>query len=84
MTVGMFIRAFRESDEISQIEYAKKLGISRANLCDIELGRKLISPERAAKIAKKLGVPDAVLIQLSIQDTLRAAKLHYKVELKIA
>jgi transcriptional regulator with XRE-family HTH domain len=82
MTVGMFIRSFREADELSQVEYAKKLGLSRANLNDIERGRKLISPERAAKFANKIGVPERVLIQLSIQDSLRVARLSYQVELK--
>ena len=84
MTVGMFIKTFRENDEISQTDYAKKLGLSRANLCDLERGRKLISPERAAKIAKRIGVPEKVLIQLAIQDSLHAARLKYTVELKAA
>lgn len=84
MTVGMFIKTFRENDDISQTDYAKKLGLSRANLCDLERGRKLISPERAAKIAKKIGVPEKVLIQLALQDSLLAARLKYTVELKAA
>ncbi len=84
MTVGMFLRAFRESESLSQAQYARTLGLSRANLCDLERGRKLISPERAAKLAKKIGVPEKVLIQLAIQDSLHEAKLKYTVELKVA
>jgi transcriptional regulator with XRE-family HTH domain len=84
MTVGLFLRSFRESDELSQTDYAKRLRISRANLCDIEKGRKLVSPERAAKIAKILGVPQEVLVQLAIQDELRQARLDYHVELRKA
>jgi len=84
MTVGMFVRAFRMSDEISQADYAKKLKISKANLCDIEKGRKLVSPERAAKFAKILQVSEVVLIRLAIQDMLRSAKLNYEVSLEKA
>ena len=84
MTVGRFLRAFRECDEVAQAEYAKRLGISKANLCDIEKGRKLVSVERAAKFAKVLGVPDAVLVQLALQDQLRQAKLKLKVEVHAA
>jgi plasmid maintenance system antidote protein VapI len=84
MTVGLFLRSFRESDELSQVDYAKKLRLSRANLCDIEKERKLVSPERAAKIAKILGVPQEVLVQLAIQDELRQARLDYHVELRKA
>lgn len=82
MTIGLFLHAFREADGISQVEFAKKLKLSRANLCDLEKGRKNISPERATQIAKVLGVPETVLIQLALQDSLRSAKLNYVVELK--
>lgn len=82
MTVGRFIRAFRMADEISQEEYAKRLKISKANLCDIEKGRKLVSPERAAKFAKVLQVSDIALVELALQDLLRAAKLPYEITIK--
>lgn len=82
MTIGLFIKSFREADKITQTEFAQKLKISRANLCDIEKGRKLISAERAAKFAKYLKVPEMTLIKLAIQDLLREAHLNYKVELK--
>ncbi len=84
MTLGRFVKAFREADKISQTDYAKKLGISRANLCDIEKGRKPVSLERAAKIAKSIGVSEITLVQLALQDQLRREKLRYKVELKSA
>ena len=82
MTVANYLKAFRLADEISQVDFAKKLGLSKGNLCDIEKGRKMISPERASKIAKKIKVPEKVLIQLALQDSLRAARLKYKVDLK--
>lgn len=84
MTFGLFICAFREAEGVSQAEYAKKLGISRANLCDLEKGRKLPSPTRASHIAKKIMVSEEILVQLAIQDSLRDAKLKYRVELKAA
>lgn len=84
ITLGRYISAFRQCDELSQAAYARKLKISRANLCDIEKGRKTVSPERAAKIAKLMGVSEMTLIQLAIQDQLNAMKLKYKVELKSA
>ncbi|NUM88921.1 MAG: helix-turn-helix transcriptional regulator [Bdellovibrionales bacterium] len=82
MTLGMFLQAFRESDGQSQKNFARKLGLSRANLCDLEKGRTLASAERAAKIAKKMRVPAKLLIQLAIQDQLRSMKLNYTVHLK--
>jgi transcriptional regulator with XRE-family HTH domain len=84
MTLGLFIMAFRETDGRSQSVFAKHLGLSRANLCDIEKGRRIPSPERAAKIAKKLGIPEKVLIQLALQDLLRKRHFEYQIELKAA
>lgn len=84
MTLGMFLRAFREADDISQADFARTMRISRANLCDIEKGRKLVGLKRAAEIAKDLGVPEKVLIQLVLQDTLRSAQLGYQIELKVS
>lgn len=81
MTVGLFMKAFRQADDISQTAYAKKLKISRANLCDIEKGRKLVSPERAIKFAKIIKVPEVVLLKLSLQDILRSEKINYTIEL---
>lgn len=84
MTFGLFLRAFREAEGYSQAEYARRLGISRANLCDLEKNRKLASPKRASQIAKKIGIAEEVLLKLAIQDSLRDAKLKYSVELKAA
>ncbi len=81
MTVGMFLRAMREADDVSQTDFAKKLKISRANLCDLEKKRKLVSPERAARFAKTLKVPEMALVQLALRDLLRASKLNYDVEI---
>jgi transcriptional regulator with XRE-family HTH domain len=81
MSLGLFLRSIREADEISQIDFAKKLKISRANLCDIEKGRKLLSPERAMRFAKLLKLPEMTLIKLSLQDSLRQADAHYTIEL---
>jgi len=84
MTIGSFLRSWRLSEELSQKEFAKKLGLSPANVCDIEKGRKGVSPERAAEIAKILGYSPTVLVRLAIEEQLLAAGLKYDVELKPA
>ncbi|MEQ1721777.1 MAG: helix-turn-helix transcriptional regulator [Pseudobdellovibrio sp.] len=81
MSVCLFIKSFREADGVSQSDFAKKLKISRANLCDIEKGRKLIGAKRAAKLAKILKVPETTLLKLALQDTLRQANLNYQINL---
>lgn len=81
MTVGLFIRAMRDVQGVSQLDLSKKLKISKAHLCDIERGRRFISPDRAAKFAKIIKVPESTLVQLALQDLLREAKLNYSVKL---
>lgn len=84
LTVGAFLRTWRLSEELSLKEFGKLIKISVANLCDIEKGRKGVSPEKAEKIAKALKVPPALLVRLSIQEELQAAGLKYQVEIKPA
>jgi transcriptional regulator with XRE-family HTH domain len=79
LTFGELLKSFRVCDEISQMDFAKRLGVSPANLCDLEKGRKIPSAKRAAFVAKQLGLPEALLIQVALQDELRKSKLKYKV-----
>jgi antitoxin HigA-1 len=84
MTLGNTLRAIREADELSQAELARRLGITRSHICDIEKGRKVVSAERAAHIAKTLGYSPTVFVQLALQDQLREAGLKMKVEINAA
>jgi transcriptional regulator with XRE-family HTH domain len=84
MTVGEFLRSWRLSEEISQKQFAKKLKISAANLCDIEKGRKAVSPEKAEEIAHILGYSATVLVKLALMEQLESAGLHYVVDIKAA
>lgn len=84
MTFGRFLVSWRESEELNQAEFARKLGLSSANLCDLEQGRRIPSPSRAKKIARKLRLPEKGLIALALQDALRDEGLRYAVVLEEA
>lgn len=84
ITFGRFLISWRESDGVTQSQFAKKLGISPANLCDLEQGRRIPTPNRARTIAKKLKLPEATLIAIALQDALEQAGMKYSVELKSA
>jgi transcriptional regulator with XRE-family HTH domain len=84
LTLGRAIESVRKCEDLSQDDCAKKLGISKSHLCDVEKGRKIVSPERAAKWARVLGYPESVLVRLAIQGELDAAGLKYKVEIEAA
>lgn len=84
LTVGMALEALRKSDETSQVAFAKILGISKAHLCDIEKGRRLVGPGRAAKFAMLLGHPPEYFVKLALEDLMRDEGLKLKVEVRAA
>lgn len=84
LTFARMLKAWREADEMTQTRFAKKIGISVQNLNDLERGRRIPSPTRAAKIAKKLGIPEMAVIQLALRDSLIKEGFNYRVRLESA
>jgi transcriptional regulator with XRE-family HTH domain len=84
LTLGGVMEAIRLGEDMTQPAFAKNLGISKANLNDIEKGRKLVSPARAARFAKLLGYSERQFIQLSLQALLDKEGIDLKVDLKAA
>jgi transcriptional regulator with XRE-family HTH domain len=84
LTFGRLIESTRACDEISQIELAKQVGVSRAYLCDIEKGRRNVSPELAARFATKLGYSVNQFVALAVEDQLKKAGFAFKVKLEAA
>jgi DNA-binding transcriptional regulator YiaG len=82
ITFGRFLVAWREADGFTQAAFARKLSLSAANLCDLEQGRRIPSPSRAKKIAKKLGLPEKGIVAMALEDSLRREGMSYSVELK--
>lgn len=84
LTVGRLLKAYRLNEDLSQADLAKKLGISRVHLTQIENGHKTVSPERAKVFAKKMGRLEILFIELSLQEMLAKAGLKYKIKLEAA
>lgn len=70
--------------DVSLEKFARRLGISRANLCDVERGRKGVSAERASRWARVLGYTEALFVQHAIQAELDAAGLKLLVRIEAA
>lgn len=80
-TLGTMLTAIRESEEMSQIAFAKLLGITPQKLCDIEKGRRFISPKTAEKFAKKLGNSSEYFVIRCLQDELERNKINIKLHI---
>lgn len=82
LTFAKALLAWRESESLSQVQFAEQLDLSVQSLCDLEKGRRIPSPSRAAKIAIQIGLSKEILIQLALMDSLRQEGFSYKVILK--
>jgi transcriptional regulator with XRE-family HTH domain len=84
LTFGAAVEGLRVGEELSQVAFAKKLGVSRQYLCDVEKGRRLVSPDQAARFARVFGHPPNVLVRLALQDAVRASGLKLRVSVDAA
>jgi transcriptional regulator with XRE-family HTH domain len=84
LSLGKFLQSIRLGEELSQVEFAGQLGISKSHLCDIEKGRKLVSPERAVIFAKILKYSSEQFVRLALQDQVEKAGLKFKVKIEAA
>lgn len=82
LTFGDLLKSLREGEGLSQTAFAKRLGLSVQNLCDLEKGRRIPSATRATKIAKKLHLPEIPMIRLAIRDSLFSQGLEIEVILR--
>jgi len=82
MTFGGLLHSLRLCEEASQIDFADKLGISRSQLCDIEKGRKLVSPKKAIEYARILKNSEILFVQTALQDQLNQVCKPYVVKLE--
>jgi transcriptional regulator with XRE-family HTH domain len=81
MTFARLLTSYRTAVDLTQVELAKKLKLSKANLCDLEKGRKIPSPARAEEIAKALKELPQYWVEVAVQDMLTSQKLKYVVKL---
>jgi transcriptional regulator with XRE-family HTH domain len=84
LTFGGMLASTRLSEELTLARFAKKLAISVSHLNDIEKGRKVVSPERAARFARVLGYSEKQYVRLALQDLVRQSGLKFTVDLRAA
>lgn len=84
LTLANLLWAIRQGEAMSQIKFAKILGVSKQYLCDLEHGRRFASPKAAAEYAQKLGYSTQQFVRLCLQDLVDRDGLHLIVEVQKA
>lgn len=84
LTLSSLLTAIRQGEEMSRVEFAKLLGVSRQYLCDTEYGRRTVSPKSAAAFAKKLEYSPQQFVRLCLQDLVNRDGLKLKIDVQDA
>ena len=84
LTLGHLILAIRQGEEISQVKFAQLLGVSRQYLCDIEHGRRFLSPRAASEFAAKLGYSQKQFLRLCLQELVDREELDLHIDVRDA
>jgi len=84
LTLSALLESIRLGEGMSQDAFARRLRISASHLCDIEKGRKVVSPERAARFARVLGRSQQQFVRVALQGLIDEAGLKMKVDIAAA
>jgi DNA-binding XRE family transcriptional regulator len=84
LTFGRLLKSHRLGEELTQVEMAKQLKMSKQSLNDLEHGRKVPSIRRAVEIARKIGVMQELVVQLVLQAQVSREKLRFIVRVSNA
>ncbi len=83
MTFGRMFRSIRLGEEMTLKSFSKVLCVSLHHLTDIENDRRVVSPERAAKFAVRLGYLETQFVELAVQGILNKSGLK-RLKVKIS
>jgi transcriptional regulator with XRE-family HTH domain len=79
-SLGQVIRSLRECDELTQVDLARKLRVSRQFLSDVEHDRKSVGVDFAKKLSKAMGYPIETFLKPLLNGQLKRAGIKCHVE----
>lgn len=78
LTIGEFIRDMRLCEEVTQTELAKRLGISKQALSDIEHNRKPVGVQFIKKFCNEINIEPEPLLKIYFRNLMK--KTHQKMK----
>lgn len=82
LTFAGLLKAHRLGEEMTQVQFAKFLGLSKQSLNDLECNRKFPTIRRAIGIANKIGLLPELVVQVVLQDQVSKENLKLSVSVK--
>ncbi len=83
LCLGRYLWAIREGEEMTQTAFGKLIGVSRQYICDLENGRRFVSPKAAAKFARTLGYSEEQFVRLCLQDLIEREGINAEIDVKL-
>ncbi len=84
LTLGSLLLSIRCGEEMTQEQFARKIGVSKQYISDLEHSRRFVSPKAAAHYAKKLGYSPHQFVKLCLQDMIDRDGLNFIIEIEDA
>ena len=84
ITFANHLESIIETDFESRAACARKIGVTPQSLNDYIKAKRIPTPSLAGKMARKLGYPPELFIELALSDLLKRSGYKYNVELKSA
>lgn len=81
-TFGTMLYSIRKCEEMSLSSFAKLLKITPQKLCDIEKGRRIVSPKTAVEFAKILADSPEYFVIKCLQDMLTRDNIDIQLSVK--
>ena len=82
ITFANHLESIIETDFEGKSACARKIGMTPQSLNDYIKGKRIPTPSLAGKMAKKLGYPQELFIELALSDLLKRCGYKYLVEIK--
>lgn len=81
-TFGTMLHSIRKCEEMSLSNFAKLLKITPQKLCDIEKGRRIVSPKTAVEFAKILEDSPEYFVIKCLQDALTRDNINMQLSIE--
>lgn len=78
---SIILRGYRTRENLTQEKLAKKLGVTKSYISDLENQRRYVTVEQAKVFAKKLKEPTALWVETAVQDMLERAGVEGSVKI---
>lgn len=83
MNLARFLKSYRLTENLTQLEIAQKLGWSKGTICDIESGNVFIGIARAKLLANITGISLDYILEIILNQQLRDVGIKRYIKIKI-